>query len=138
MALSLIIRSNLDIMISIVNTFLLQFYNTIFHKLKEPTAMDNEKLFDLMTKMYADLKAGQDDLKKGIKSNSEEISQLKKEVKSNTDEIGDLKKVVLHIEEDHGKKLDALFDGYKQNSEKLTRIEEKVSKHEEIILKRVK
>ena len=86
--------------------------------------MDNEKLFDLMTKMYADLKAGQDD--------------LKKEVKSNTENINELNKTVLHIEQDHGRKLDALFDGYKQNSEKLTRIEEEVSKHKEIILKRVK
>ncbi|QAT40668.1 hypothetical protein [Clostridium sp. JN-9] len=86
--------------------------------------MDNEKLFDLMTKMYADLKAGQDD--------------LKKEVKSNTENINKLSKTVLHIEQDHGRKLDALFDGYKQNSEKLTRIEEEVSKHKEIILKRVK
>ena len=35
-------------------------------------------------------------------------------------------------------KIDSLFDGYKQNSDKLDRIEEEVSKHEEIILRRIK
>jgi len=42
------------------------------------------------------------------------------------------------IEVEHGQKLDALFDGYKLNSEKLDRIEAEVSKHEEIIIKRIK
>ncbi len=36
------------------------------------------------------------------------------------------------------KKLDTLFDGYKQNSDKLDRIEKEVSKQEEIILRRIK
>ena len=35
-------------------------------------------------------------------------------------------------------KIDALFDGYKQNADKLDRIEKEVSKHEEIILRRIK
>ena len=42
------------------------------------------------------------------------------------------------IKNEHGHKLGALFDGYKQNSEKLDRIETEVAKHEEIILKRVR
>jgi hypothetical protein len=35
-------------------------------------------------------------------------------------------------------KINALFDGYKQNSDKLSRIEEEVSRHEEIIPRRIK
>jgi len=35
-------------------------------------------------------------------------------------------------------KITTLFDGYKQNSDKLDRIEKEVSKHEEIILRRIK
>ncbi|MBP7279791.1 MAG: hypothetical protein BWY74_02351 [Firmicutes bacterium ADurb.Bin419] len=42
------------------------------------------------------------------------------------------------IEQDHGKKLQALFDGYKQHSDQLDRIEEKVSEHEDIIVRKVK
>lgn len=57
------------------------------------------------------------------------------EIKS---EAKDVKKTVLKIENEHGEKLSALFDGYKQNSEKLDRIEEEVSKHEEIILRRIR
>ena len=53
-------------------------------------------------------------------------------------EVADLKKVVLRIETDHGNKLDALFDGYKQNSDRLDRIEAQVSRQEEFIIKRVK
>ena len=41
-------------------------------------------------------------------------------------------------EQDHGKKLQALFDGYKQHSDQLDRIEEKVSEHEGIIVRKVK
>ena len=44
--------------------------------------------------------------------------------------------IVVRIENDHGQKLGALFDGYKLNAEKLDRIEAEVTKHEEIILRR--
>ena len=47
-------------------------------------------------------------------------------------------KRLLFIEQDHGKKLQALFDGYKQHSDQLDRIEAKVSAHEDIIVRKVK
>ena len=78
---------------------------------------NEEKLFELMTRMYGDMQEGFKDIRE----------RLDKAEKS-----------IVTIEVDHGKKLDALFDGYKQNAEKLTRIEEEVSRHEEIILRRVR
>lgn len=48
---------------------------------------------------------------KGLKS---EVNGLKSEVWEIKSEVKDLKKHVLVIENEHGKKLDALFDGYKQ------------------------
>ncbi|NLC42927.1 MAG: hypothetical protein GX783_01455 [Clostridiales bacterium] len=48
------------------------------------------------------------------------------------------RKTNMAIEHDVQPKLVALYDGQKQLDEKLERIEEKVSKHEELILKRVK
>jgi predicted nuclease with TOPRIM domain len=72
-----------------------------------------DKLFDLMSQMYNDMQ----DMKTDIK---------------------DVKERVINIENNHGKKLTALFDGYVQQAEQLNRIEKEVSKHEEIILRRVK
>ncbi|NLJ57706.1 MAG: hypothetical protein GX339_02555 [Tissierellia bacterium] len=53
-------------------------------------------------------------------------------------DIQDVKETTIRIEEEHGKKLSALFDGYKQNSDILHRVEKEVSKHEEIILRRIR
>ena len=72
--------------------------------------MENEKIFKLIEKMYSDLSS----------------------------EIRDVKNTVTRIEHEHGKKLDALFDGYVQNTEQLKRIEMEVSRHEEIILRKIK
>lgn len=72
--------------------------------------MENEKIFELIEKMYSDLSS----------------------------EIRDVKNTVTRIEHEHGKKLDALFDGYVQNTEQLKRIEMEVSRHEEIILRKIK
>jgi len=82
--------------------------------------MENEKLFELMEKMYVELK------------------DIKKEAKSNTEKINSVEKTVIRIENDHGKSLEALFDDYKQNAEQLNRIEKEVAMHEEVILRRVK
>ena len=79
--------------------------------------MNNEEIiFELMTKMY-------NEMQNGFMIVNERLDKVEKSV--------------VNIENDHGKKLDALFDGYVQNSKKLTRIEKEVSKHEEIIWKRV-
>lgn len=93
--------------------------------------MENEKLFELMEKMYSDLKGSQEKL-------ISEIQEIKKDVKANNEKIYSVEKTVLRMEQNHGKKLEALFDGYKQNAEQLNNIEKEVSKHEEVILRRVK
>lgn len=76
-----------------------------------------DKTFELLEKMYSEMINGF------------------KEVKS---EISEVKDRVITIENDHGRKLVALFDGHIQNTQQLDRIEEEVSKHEDIILRRVK
>ncbi|NLJ78740.1 MAG: hypothetical protein GX329_05195 [Tissierellia bacterium] len=76
--------------------------------------MSNEQLFELITEMYADIQ--------------EEFKDIKSEIR------------VMGAKIDHDviPKVNSLFDGYKQNAEELDRIEEEVSKHEEIILRRIK
>lgn len=94
--------------------------------------MENEKIFNLMEKMYADLKGGQEKLYTELKGSQDKMyTELK-------DSINNLEKIVLRIEQDHGKKLETLFDGYIQNSQKIDKIEKEVSKQEEVILQRVK
>ncbi len=95
----------------------------------------NEQLFEFMTKMYSDLDGKIQSMDGKIQGMGERMEEGFKEVKS---EINDLKKRVMIIEQEHGEKLDLLFDGYKQNSDKLDRIENEVTRHEEIILKRVR
>lgn len=90
--------------------------------------MENEKLFELVEKMYADLKGSQE------KMNSE----MQLSFKQITERLDKVENIVTKIEQEHGQKLQALFDGYKQNSDKLDMIEKEVSKHEEVILRRVK
>lgn len=76
--------------------------------------MDNEeKFFGLMEKMYSEMQ-------NGFKKVNLELQQTK-------NELQEVKKTVVRIENDHGQKLGALFDGHKLNSEKLDRIEAEVS-----------
>ncbi len=83
--------------------------------------MENEKIFEFMSEMYADLKGSQEKM----------YAELKKDLEH-------IRGSVAKIEVEHGQKLSALFDGYVQNSKKLDRIEAEVAKHEEFIIKRIK
>ncbi len=85
----------------------------------------NEQLFEFMTKMYGDLNGKIDNMNK-------EMQEGFKEVKN------EIKKTNTKIDHEVMPKIDALFDGHKQNADKLDRIEKEVSKHEEIILRRIK
>ena len=84
--------------------------------------MSNEdKIFDLMEKMYSEVQDGFKDIRGRLEKVETET------LKTN-----------IAIEQDIKPKLDALFDGYKQNAERLDRIEHQVSKQEEIIIRKVK
>lgn len=96
--------------------------------------MENEKIFELIEKMYIELK----EIKNDVKNSKENVESIENDVKNNKENIEGIEKIVLRIEQNHGNKLEALFDGYKQNTEQLNRIENEVSKHEEIILRRIK
>ena len=67
-----------------------------------------DKVFDLLEKMYVEMQEGFDGVNKRIDSLETEVKETKNKI--------------IFIEQEHGKKLTALFDGYKQNAEKLDRI----------------
>ena len=81
-------------------------------------------MFELMEKMYMEF--------------SERFNSIDKRFDTVEYDLKEVKQRVINIENDHGKKLNILFDGNIQNSDKLDRIEVEVSKHEDIILRRVK
>jgi ABC-type enterochelin transport system substrate-binding protein len=57
-----------------------------------------DKIFELMEKMYADLKG--------------ELTDIKRVLDMKADKTD-----IIRLEDEHGKKLDTLFDGYKQLAE---------------------
>ena len=73
-----------------------------------------DKTFQLLEKMYS------------------EFIQFKEETNKRFDgmdnKINDINKTVINIEQDHGQKLNALFDGYKQNAEAINKINQKIDK----------
>lgn len=71
-----------------------------------------DKEFEFLTRIYSELTKFRDETMEFRKETREDILGLKNDV--------------LRIENDHGRKLDALFDGYKQTYEKLEVIENKV------------
>ncbi len=81
--------------------------------------MENEKLFDFMSQMYSEMKDG-------FKQVNERLAEVESEVK----------KTNITIENDIMPKIEALFDGHIQNSDKLDRIEKEVNRQDEIILRK--
>lgn len=118
--------------------------------------MDEDKMFEFMTKMYAEMQQGFQGVNKqfgdvnkrfeGINKQFEGVNKQFKDVNNKLSNIenrldgveGEVKKLGAKIDGPINDKLKALFDGYTQNTEKLTRIEQEVSKHEEVILRRIK
>lgn len=85
--------------------------------------MESEKIFELLERIYI------------------EVQETKNEVKSNTQRLDNLDNKVQKIEvklEELDTKVNLSLEGHKANSEQLTRIENEVSRHEEVIIRRVK
>ncbi|HOV27747.1 MAG TPA: hypothetical protein PK566_19010 [Pseudobacteroides sp.] len=78
-----------------------------------------DKSFELLTKMYS------------------EMTEQFKEINKKLDEKAD-KNDIIRLENELNPKVKALFNGYKQHTDILERIETEVTKQEEIIMRRVK
>ena len=79
--------------------------------------MENEKLFELMEKMYSEMKQG--------------FTKVDTRLDGMDSRLSNVEKTVTKIEVEQGKKLQALFDGYKQNTDILERLENKVDEIEQ-------
>ena len=89
--------------------------------------MDNDnQIFELMTKMYAEM---QDGFKK-VNERFEKVNERFEKVDGKLEKIDN---IVVQMETENKEKFGALFDGYKLNSEKLDRIEKEHGEKLEII-----
>ena len=87
--------------------------------------MDENKMFEFMTKMYSEMQEGFKDIKTDVKS-------VKEEVKENTQRLDTIENEVKKL----GARIDgkliptsvALLDGYKDNSEHITIIDDKIDR----------
>ncbi|MFA5523750.1 MAG: hypothetical protein WDA24_05270 [Tissierellales bacterium] len=98
----------------------------------------NEQLFELMTKMYGEMQEGFKDVKGRLDKVEGRLDGVEGRLDGVEGELAYIKKTVIHIEDDHGKKLQALFDGHTQFNSQLEPIENEVTRHEEIIIRKVK
>lgn len=79
----------------------------------------DEKSFELLTKMYSEM--------------TEQFIIINRKLDEKAD-----KSDIIRLENELEPKVQALFDGYKQHTDILGRIENEVTKQEEIIMRRVK
>lgn len=97
-------------------------------------ASDRE-LLELVLAQVSKLTIDIDGMKSEMRERFNQVDERFNQIEQRIDKV---EKTVVKIEHEHGEKLSALFDGYKQNSDKLDRIEAEVSKHEEVILRRMR
>jgi len=113
-----------------------EFQKIVLEKLAKIDSLET-KMGSLETKMDF-LEEGQSILASEIKGIKEENKGIKEEIKGIEEIVNSINNAVIKIENVHGDKLSALFDGWKQNTEQLKRIEKEVSRHEEVILRKIK
>jgi len=92
--------------------------NLLFTAHREDIKMD-QKSFELLANMYHEIK--------------EQLSEISKKLDKKAD-----KSDIVRLENELTPKIQALFDGYKQHTDILERIENEVMKQDEIIMRRVK
>lgn len=103
---------------------------------------EESQLFELMTKMYSEMQEGfsrvDNEMQGGFKTLNEKVDNLENRIVKVENRIVKVENRIVKMEYDNHRNFTALFDGYKQNAEILERVEKEVSKHEEVILRRIK
>lgn len=101
----------------------------------------DKKIFDLINIIHNDIKDLKDDvggLKEGQSSLENRIDSLGNRFDSLEKKVDSIDKTVIRIENDNKVQHTALFDGWKQNTEQLGRIEKEVIKQDDFIMRRIK
>lgn len=86
-------------------------------------AVDNDQMFDLLTKMYSEFQGMKSDMNERFDNLENRFDNLEGRV-DNLESI--VRKTNMTIENEIKPKIDALFDGYKQNREAIYGLTNKV------------
>ena len=89
-----------------------------------------EKLFELMTKMYSDLTRQLGVVDQRLDSMDRRFDVLEDKVDANTTELKSLGNQVTVMEHDLKNDIKALYDGYQQTYEKVVTLENKFEKQD--------
>ena len=84
---------------------------------------NNNDLFELMTKMYSEMTGKMDKMYSEMQEMKGEIKNVKNEISTVKSEVT---KTNVTIENDVKPKIEALFDGYRQNTESINQLSDKV------------
>ena len=116
-----------------------QFQNAVLEKLEQLTNRMDSMEANMATKdELAGIEKSMDTLATQVGTLDKKVDRLDIKVDRLDKKVDNLQTIVVKIENEHGQKLDALFDGYTLNSEKLDRVEKAVARHEEAALTKVK
>jgi predicted nuclease with TOPRIM domain len=96
-----------------------------------------DKVLDLIEKMYIELKQGQDEMRKDIKGLGNQQDEMRKDIKGlgsqqdeMTKDIQSLSNQMVRFENGMKEDIKALYDGYRLTYEKVQEIDKKVEKQE--------
>lgn len=89
----------------------------------------DRELLEMIAAKVANMDMQLTEIREGFKKVNSELSEVKSRLTS-------IENIVTRIENEHGQKLQALFDGYKQNTDQIERIGQAVIEHEEILFKK--
>jgi hypothetical protein len=97
--------------------------------------MTDRELLELVVDQVGKITIGLEDVKTDVNGLKDDVNGLKDEMQ----EVKNVqKRMEVCIEHDIVPKIQALFDGWQQNTEQLNRIEQKVTRHDELILRKIK
>ncbi|HZK57715.1 MAG TPA: hypothetical protein VFD17_05330 [Clostridia bacterium] len=94
-----------------------------------------DKTFELIEKMYSEFSKRFDDIDKRFEGIDKRFEGIDKRFDRLEEEV---RKTNAVIEHDIMPKITVLFDGHKQHTAQLERIEMAVSEHEELIIRKIK
>ncbi|MDD2497008.1 MAG: hypothetical protein PHT78_07580 [Desulfitobacteriaceae bacterium] len=97
-----------------------------------------DKTITLLEKLYIEFTKFREETNERFNKVDERFNGIDERFNKVNADINGLKSDVIRIENNHGTKLDALFDLYTQHTQQLDRIAMAVARHESIIIKKAK
>ncbi|MEL7565236.1 MAG: hypothetical protein AAGU27_10165 [Dehalobacterium sp.] len=104
--------------------------------------MENNEFQGKVLEYLAQLTQNMTEMRQDINKIEDRVTRIEDRVTRTEDRVTKIEdnvtKTNMQIENNISPKISALFDGWQQHTNQLNRIEEKVSSHEELIIKRIK